>query len=383
LLYVRTFLYGVATLALLTLSAGEGARAALAGCASALFEATPFLLAGIAATQFLRRYNPIVEYLGCGCGTGPSARSLPAAAAVWYVFGAPVAIARLLAAILAARLLHRNAAGEPCAGAESLHPLGALAAVVPAAALAACAMQLFAAVDPSHFAPIANALLGAALGFAAAPCGLGAVALAGALRVHDPVAAAAFLCIAGIVDARALFARSHRDAGQDAFGYALLAIALAVVAARRGDALVHPALSVPLAICAGAALGYAFVHRRERCASARFAPAVMLAGALLGSAPPQYRATETTLTDLFTGERLSFTGALVRDGKASAVVRYAITCCRADAAPVAVRLDRTPPLPSGTWLRVDGSVENVDGELRLVAAHIERITPPSDPFIYR
>ena len=47
-------------------------------------------------------------------------------------------------------------------------------------------------------------------GFAAAPCGLGAVAVAGALRVRDPIAAAAFLCVAGIVDARALFAWSHR-----------------------------------------------------------------------------------------------------------------------------------------------------------------------------
>ena len=109
----------------------------------------------------------------------------------------------------------------------------------------------------------------------------------------------------------------------------------------------------------------------------------MLAGALLGAAPPQYRATETTLTDLFAGERLTFTGALARDGNASAVVRYAITCCRADAAPVAVRLDRSPPFPTGTWLRVAGSVENVNGELRLITTRIERIAPPTDPFIYR
>ncbi|MGC2407270.1 MAG: hypothetical protein WA431_12750 [Candidatus Cybelea sp.] len=65
------------------------------------------------------------------------------------------------------------------------------------------------------------------------------------------------------------------------------------------------------------------------------------------------------------------------------MVRYAITCCRADAAPVAVRLDRTPRFPAGTWLRVEGSVENVNGELRLITTRIERITPPTDPFIYR
>ena len=380
---MRTLLYGAATLALLAQSCGEGVRSALAGCASVLFEATPFLLAGIVASHLLRRRSRAVEYLGCGCGEGPSARSLPATAATWYVFGAPVAIARFLAAILAARLLQRRVANASCAGGERLHPLGALAALLPAAALAACAMQVLVSVDASHFAPIGNALLGAALGFAAAPCGLGAVAVAGALRVRDPIAATAFLCIAGIVDARALFARSHRDAGNDAFAYALLAIGLGAVAARHGDALVHPALTVPLAVCAGAALCYAVVHRRERSAPARFAPAIMLAGALLGAAPPQYRATETTLTDLFAGERLTFTGALARSGNASTVVRYAITCCRADAAPVAVRLDRAPPFPTGTWLRVDGSVENVNGELRLITTRIERIAPPIDPFIYR
>lgn len=380
---MRTFLYGAATLALLAQSCGQGVRSGLASCASALFEATPFLFAGIVASHLLRRQHGAVEYLGCGCGGGPSARSIPATAAAWYVFGAPVAIARFLAAILAARVLQRRHAHRACAGEERLHPLGALAALLPAAALAACAMQLLVAIDTSHFPPIGNAALGAALGFAAAPCGLGAVAVAGALRVRDPLAAAAFLCVAGVVDARALFAWSHRDAGHDAFAYALLAIGLGAVAARRGDALVHPVLAVPLAIAAGTALGFAIVHRRQRSAPARFAPAVMLAGALLGAAPPQYRATETTLTDLYAGERLTFTGALARDRNASAVVRYAITCCRADAAPVAVRLDRTPPFAAGTWLRVDGSVENVGGELSLVATRIKRIAPPADPFIYR
>jgi hypothetical protein len=380
---VRTFLYGAATLALLAQSCGQDMRSGLASCAGALFEATPFLLAGIVASHLLRRHHRVVEYLGCGCGGGPSARSIPAAAAAWYVFGAPVAIARFFAAVLAARTLQHRAAHGSCAGAGRLDPLGALAALLPAAALAAGAMQLLVAVDTSHFAPIGNAMLGAVLGFAAAPCGLGAVAVAGALRVRDPLAAAAFLCVAGIVDARALFAWSHRDAGHDAFAYALLAIGLGVVAARRGDALVHPALTVPLAVCAGMALCLAVVHRRQRSAPARFAPAIMLAGALLGAAPPQYRATETTLTDLFAGERLTFTGALARDRNASAVVRYAITCCRADAAPVAVRLDRTPPFAAGTWLRVDGSVENVGGELRLVTTRIKRVAPPTDPFIYR
>lgn len=89
------------------------------------------------------------------------------------------------------------------------------------------------------------------------------------------------------------------------------------------------------------------------------------------------------MTDLFAGERLTFTGALDREGSSSAVVRYAITCCRADAAPVAVRIDRAPPYPNGTWLRVEGRVAQNAGNLRLVTEHAERVAPPADPFLYR
>ena len=370
----------MAAVALAALSSPDALRSALAATASALLEATPFVLAGIAAARVLPG-RAVVEHLGCGCGDGPSARSLPAAAAAWLVFGAPVAVARLLAGLLASRLLRRRS--PQCGASGASHPLRELAALLPAAALAGAAMQLLGGIDPARLPPFAQALLGAALGFVAAPCGLGAVALAGALRVRAPVAAAAFLCIAGIADLRALRPRSHAGPGHDAFAYALLAGALAVVAARRGDALVHPALAAPLWCCAVAAAVYAVGHRRERCAAARVAPALMLAGALAGAPPPQYRATETTLTDLFAGERVTFSGALERDGSQSAVVRYAIACCRADAVPVAVRLDRAPPFANGTWVRVDGRIEGAGGDLRLVPARVDRIAPPSDPFLYR
>jgi uncharacterized membrane protein YcgQ (UPF0703/DUF1980 family) len=108
----------------------------------------------------------------------------------------------------------------------------------------------------------------------------------------------------------------------------------------------------------------------------------MLVGALLGAPPPQYHATETTMADLFAGEHLTFSGALVRDARSSAVVRYAITCCRADASPIAVRLGRTPHYPAGTWLRVDGTVALHNGTLLLVPARFERIPMPRDPFVY-
>ncbi len=280
-------------------------------------------------------------------------------------------------------MLHRSPQRRETGSAEESHLLAELAALLPAAVLAGAMMQLCSLFDPSHLSTFENLLLGAGLGFTAAPCGLGAVALAGALRVRAPVAALAFLCIAGIVDLRALRRASHSCCGHDAFAYALLALALGIVACRHGDALVHPAFTAALGCCAGAALLCLAAYRRCRSAAARAAPALMLLGAVVGAPPPQYFATETTLNDLFPGERVTFTGALARDAGTSAVVRYAITCCRADAAPIAVRLDRSLPYPVGTWLRVDGPIQGAPGNLRLVPQFVEPVAAPADPFIYR
>ncbi len=379
---MRKLLYGSAVLALAMLASPDALRSALATSASALFEATPFLLAGLLLARLLHGRAEIVEHLGCGCGRGPSARSLPSAAATWLAFGPIVALVRYAGALLAARLLYRDLRrkhGED----EDTHLLGELASVLPAALVAAVATQGFASFNLARISPIESALLGAALGFTAAPCGLGTVAIAGALRIRAPIAAAAFLCIAGITDLRALRRTRPHSLGHDAFAYVVLATALAIVAARNGGALVHPRFAPALALCSCAALVFAVFYRRCRSAGARAAPALMLVGALLGAPPPQYHATETTLSDLFAGEHLTFTGALDRERGATAVVRYAITCCRADAAPVAVRLDRALPYAAGTWLRVDGRVEKSDDEFRLVPTSIERVPAPADPFIYR
>jgi hypothetical protein len=249
--------------------------------------------------------------------------------------------------------------------------------------LAGAAIQFAGIFRPERLSPAANAAIGAVLGFTAAPCGLGAVAVASALRVRTPIAAAAFLCVAGIVDLHALRPTRHWAIGHDAFGYALLVAALGIVAWRHGDALVHPAFAAALGCCAVVAALCATKYRQRRCATARIAPALMLVGALVGAPAPQYRASETTLADLFAGEHLTFTGELARNGAAATIVRYAITCCRADAAPVAVRLDRAPAAPSGAWLRVTGTIEDFSGSFHLRVASIERIAPPGDPFIYR
>jgi uncharacterized membrane protein HdeD (DUF308 family) len=259
-----------------------------------------------------------------------------------------------------------------------------LAACFPAALVAGAAMQMAARFDFQHASPPATIAGGALLGFLAAPCGLGIVAVAGALHAHAPIAATAFLCVAGICDVRALRgAHTHAAETHDAFAYGLLAAALGIVAWRHGDALVHPAIGVALAFCAAAALILAVIHRARQCPRVRWAPGLMLLGALVTAPAPSYHATETTLSDLFPGERLTFTGTVTRDKDSVALVRYAITCCRADAAPVVVRLARTASLPADGWARVYGTVENDAGDMRLVPQRIERIAPPGDPFIYR
>jgi len=377
---VRIALYAAALAALATLVSPETLRCALATSASALFEAAPFLLAGIAAARFVRHPHA-VAYLGCGCAAGSSARSIPAAAVTWLLFGPVVAVARFAAALVVARLFSRESSPSACPHATNW--LGEFATLLPSALLAGAATQVAAAIDPAKLSPLLGAAAGALLGFTAAPCGLGAIAVAGALRAQAPVAAAAFLCVAGIIDLRALTPGTRSENGHDALGYILLIAAFAIVALRRGDALVNPAIAPLLAACATAALTGAIAYRREQSPSRRWAPVVMLIGAVAGAPPPQYHATETTLTDLFAGERLTFTGVLTRNGAESALVRYAITCCRADAAPVVVRLERAPRYATGSWLRVDGRIESAGGDLRLVAADTRRIAPPADPFVYR
>ncbi len=355
----------------------------LATAASTLFEATPFVFAGIVLGRMTGRTGT-AAFFGCGCGSGPAARSIPAAAMTWIVFGPAVAIVRFLAATAVAHLRRsQSSRGTREAPHCREHLLGELAALLPAALAGGAVLQLPLFAGVPSLPPAAQIAGGALLGFTASPCGIGVVAVAAALHQRAPLAASAFLCVAGIVDVRALAHRSHRLPTRDAFAAGLLALALAIVGLRHGDALVHPALAAPLLVCAAACGVTAVLFRYGRDTRALPAPALMLAGALVAVPPPAYRATETTLAGAFPGERVTFTGILVRESHAAALVRYAITCCRADAAPVVVRLSRTPAFGAGTWLRADGSVAITGGEPQLVARRVDRIAPPADPFTYR
>ncbi len=356
-------------------------RGMLATAASTLFESTPFILAGVALAAAARG-DGLAALLGCGCGRGPSARSLPAAIATGVVFGPLVAIARFSAGWMVGRLL--RGARRDCT-----HEAGALSdlhALLPAATGSAVALHVAGSFDPHALAPAAQMAAGAAIAFLAAPCALGAVALAGAIHVRSAAAATGFLAIAGIADVRALFVRKTRAAradAHDALAYGLASVALATVALRHGAALVHPAFAIPLGISAGACAVAMVRFRSRQHWPARIAPAIMLAGAVMGAPAPEYRATETTMSGLFAGERLAFTGALVRKGPHDAVVRYAVTCCRADATPVVVRLARRAAYTNGTWLRADGIVRALGDTLQLDAERVTAVPAPADPFVYR
>jgi hypothetical protein len=339
----------------------------------------PFLLASALLTR-ARRLARWMPYLGCGCGSGPSARSVPAAIVAAALFGVPVAVARLVAAHVAGRVFRRAA----CAHGDSITLLDDLRGLLPAAVISGTAAQLLPRFDLGSLGAPASIAAGALLGFAVAPCGLGGVAVAATIRQHSPIAAAAFLAVAGIADARTFskLPPSH-ESGRDAFAYALAALSCAIVAIRHGDALVHPFVAVALAGSAVACAALFVSSLRTYRAELRVAPAVMLAGALASAPPPPYRVSETTMRELFNGERLGFTGRLVRDASGDALVRYAIFCCRADAAPIVIRLSEREPHAPGTWLHADGEVAERAGRFELRTKNVETVAPPADPFVYR
>lgn len=256
--------------------------------------------------------------------------------------------------------------------------------LVPFAIAAAIGAQIAARTELSHANLALQIAAGGAIGFLASPCAIGSVAVAAALRAQASAAAASFLCVAGILDLHALLRQqTPQRNGGDAFAYALLAAGTGMVACRHGAELVRPGFVPALAVCGVAAAALAVSRRNERAARVHAAPAIVLMGALIAAPPPMYRATETTLADIFPGERVSFTGVLTRDRRAAALVRYAITCCRADAAPVVLRLARAASVPPGTWARADGTIVGTPEGMALAEDSIMPVPAPADPFVYR
>lgn len=370
---------GVVLLAVLPI---EATQTALATAASTLFESLPFILAGtLLAGAASRRGHRLIPFLGCGCGAGASARSLPATAATWMVLGPLAALLRFGAALAVTALLRRCAPKNAAIGAGP--PLAQLAGLLPFALGAAVFMQLAAQwLELSRLSGPLGMVAGAAFGFGLAPCALGAVALGASLRNAAPPVGLGFLGVAGIIDARAFASHHVHPDSHDSIAYACTAFACALVATQHGDALVNPRFTIALWICAATLGWYAWRFRSKQAPIARWAPALMLIGTVVGAPAPQYHATQTSLTSAFAGESLDFTGVLTQTRDATTLVRYAITCCRADASPVVVRL-RTPLPRSRGWIQAHGRFVRVGADLRLAVDRWAPIPPPADPFIYR
>lgn len=353
-------------------------NAVIVNAAALLLESAPFVLAGALISRLpLRAARHAVAYLGCGCAAGPSARSLPAFAATWLAFGPLVASVRFAAAIAVAHVARRHA----CERIPD-HALAQFAAIVPFAAAGALVAPVIPAIAGWHAAPAAVAFTGALAAFLSSPCAIGATGVAAMLKPAEPAAAIGFLCVAGIADLRAWIAARHAHAQHDCLAYVLAAIACAAVAARGGAALINPRFVPALWLCAAAFAWCACVYRSHANVRLRFAPAIMLAGCFLTAPAPATVQTETTLEDAYPGERVDFTGEVAGTAAARSLVRYAITCCRADAAPIVLRLDEPYATPS-TWAHARGVLVRRGGSLRLRADTIEAVPPPVDPFVYR
>lgn len=348
--------------------------ALLVTSAATLLESAPFLVAGSVRGQH-GRYRRMAPYLGCGCGTGPSARSLPAAVATWLVFGPAIACFRFVMATA----IERTRTRASCERSPGL--LVQLHATLPCAAASAALALIGSAIIPPHAAPVAMFAIGAVAAFIAAPCGVGSVAIAGVLRSISPALSLGFIFVAGTVDIRAWLNAHHDDDAHDVLAYLLCGAACAITAARGGAGLIHPALGWalwPAALCCGA---LAVAHRQRQRPYLVIAPAIMLAGCILVSDPPAYHATQTTLAGGFAGENLDFTGVATQTAGATTLVRYAITCCRADAAPIVVRLELRVPGLHG-WVHARGTLVERTG-LRLRVRSLQAIAEPADPFVYR
>jgi hypothetical protein len=346
-----------------------------AGAVGVLLESLPYLAAAALCSRLIGRYaGALVAYAGCGCAAGPSARSIPAAIATAAIFGLPVAVARVAVASVISRFVrtHDHGARDDV--------LGEIVSLIPAALLSAAIMLMLPSL-PRHNLPAPVLFVGGALlGVVASPCALGGVALAASLHATAPFAGAGVLCTAGIVPHA--WRRHSHGALHDPWAYGALALACALVAVHHGEALVHPRMTIPLALTAFMCLLLAWRFRACYAQTARLVAAAALAAIVIGAPVPAYRVTETTLADGFAGEGVDFTGVAVAEHGASALVRYAITCCRADAAPVALALDRNLARFDGRWMHASGVLESHDGALRLRVERLAPIAPPSDPFVY-
>ena len=107
-----------------------------------------------------------------------------------------------------------------------------------------------------------------------------------------------------------------------------------------------------------------------------------------------YAAQDNALRKDFEGKAVELTGQLMPDasnnasGKRFKAVRMFMTCCAADARPVAtlVVCDALPNLPEMTWIKVTGTatfpIENGRRISVLKADRVEKSAPPDETMLY-
>ena len=107
-----------------------------------------------------------------------------------------------------------------------------------------------------------------------------------------------------------------------------------------------------------------------------------------------YAAQDTTLRGDFEGKTVELVGQLMPDksasgeGKRFKAVRMFMTCCAADARPVAtwVEVEKLPDLPEMTWIKITGTAtfptESGRRTAVLKATKIEKSGPPEESMLY-
>jgi uncharacterized repeat protein (TIGR03943 family) len=107
-----------------------------------------------------------------------------------------------------------------------------------------------------------------------------------------------------------------------------------------------------------------------------------------------YAAQDTTLRKDFENKKIELIGQLMPDtaenasGKRFKAVRMFMTCCAADARPIAalVEAETVPDLPDMTWIKVTGTstfpIENGRRISVLKADKVEKTKPPEESMLY-
>lgn len=85
----------------------------------------------------------------------------------------------------------------------------------------------------------------------------------------------------------------------------------------------------------------------------------------------------------YVGAAAHLTGFVTRDPSGRTLVtRLAITCCAVDAQPLSIEFTSPSPAPAnGTWVTLDGTVENWSGAIRVAATHLTVIPEPANPYV--